>query len=55
MFLRNRTREMVYYPILKKIIMWMNIQCKVSFKVKGDYRESIIYTARDLGERVRNI
>ena len=46
---------MDYYPILKKIVMWINMQWKVSLKVKGDYRESIIYTAKDLGERVRHI
>jgi hypothetical protein len=28
--------------------MWVNIQCKVSLKTKGDYGKSIIYTSREL-------
>jgi hypothetical protein len=50
MFPKNKTRDEVYYPIFKKIVMWLNIERKVSLKVKGDNGESIIYTAKDLGE-----
>jgi hypothetical protein len=54
-YTKNKTKDEVYYPILKKIVMWLNIEWKVSLKVKGDNGESIIYTAKDLGEWVRNI
>jgi hypothetical protein len=26
--------------------MWVNIQCKVVFKIKGDHGKCIIYTAK---------
>ena len=44
--LKKKSRELSSYPILEKVIMWVNIQCKVSLKIKGDYRKSIIYTAK---------
>jgi len=45
-FTEKKSRELSSYPILEKVIMWVNIQCKVSLKIKGDYRKSIIYTAK---------
>jgi hypothetical protein len=44
-FTEKKSRELSY-PILEKVIMWVNIQCKVSLKTKGDYGKSIIYTAK---------
>jgi len=41
-FTGKKSRELSY-PILEKVIMWVNIQCKVSLKTKGDYRKSIIF------------
>lgn len=34
------------YPVLEKVVMWVNIQCKVSLKTEGDHGKSIIYAVK---------
>jgi hypothetical protein len=42
-----------YYPIFEKVLMWVNIQCKVVFKIKGDHGKCIIYTVKERSEGVQ--
>ena len=35
------------YPIWEKVLMWIDMQCKIVLKMEGDSWETIINTARE--------
>jgi hypothetical protein len=49
LLLRKSREKIRSYPVLEKVIIWVNIHCKASLKTKGDYGKSIIYTAKGNG------
>ena len=41
------------YPIWEKVLMWIDMQCKIDLKMEGDSWETIINTAREKNTSVR--
>jgi hypothetical protein len=46
---KKQGEDTLSYPVLEKVIIWVNIHCKASLKTKGDHGKSIIYTAKGNG------
>lgn len=41
------------YPVWKKVLMWIHMQCKIILKMEGDGWETIVNTAREKNTSVR--